>query len=141
MLTNQTTNYELHVWEPEDSFLRSEINENFAILDTAIANGLDTLSAGKAEQSDLNILQTAMAEKAEVIFGSYTGGLAAGATVNLGFTPRMVLVADESKVAMGPAVTGGYSTSGYLYVTQNGFHVTTGTVMNNSGAHYYMAIK
>ena len=36
MASNQTTNYGLHLWEPEDDFLRSEFNENNETIDTAL---------------------------------------------------------------------------------------------------------
>lgn len=36
MSTNKTENYELHLWEPSDSFQRAEFNENFLKLDAAV---------------------------------------------------------------------------------------------------------
>lgn len=36
MSTNKTTNYQLHKWEAEDDFLRTEFNENFAAIDEAL---------------------------------------------------------------------------------------------------------
>ena len=68
MSTNKTENYKLHTWEPQDDFLRSEFNENFAIIDAALHG------------------------KAEVVTGAYTGDGAASRTVTLGFTPRAVLI-------------------------------------------------
>lgn len=62
MSSHKTENYELHVWEPGDDFLRSEFNTNFAALD-----GL-------------------------LVTGSYTGDKAPGRIIQLGFTPRAVLV-------------------------------------------------
>lgn len=60
MSTNQTPHYALHQWEPEDSFLREEFNENFETLDTTVAahraelaGRIDTLSGAlSAEQTD-----------------------------------------------------------------------------------------
>ena len=37
MATNHTTNYQLNLWEPEDSFLREEFNENSQKIDGALA--------------------------------------------------------------------------------------------------------
>ena len=37
MATNHTTNYNLNLWEPTDSFVREEFNENTTKLDAALA--------------------------------------------------------------------------------------------------------
>ena len=42
MATNHTTNYQLNLWEPGDSFLREEFNQNSQKLDAA----LNTLAEG-----------------------------------------------------------------------------------------------
>ena len=68
MSTNQTENYQLHVWEPSDDFLREEFNENFAALDAALAAG------------------------ARFASGRYTGDGQAEQIIELGFTPKAVLV-------------------------------------------------
>ena len=64
MSTNKTTNYQLHKWEADDDFLRSEFNENFAKLD----------------------------EAARVVVGAYTGDGSASRFISLGFTPKAVFV-------------------------------------------------
>ena len=46
-----TTNYRLHQWEPEDHFLRTDFNEDFAKLDTAI-KGVSTAAASQAAAAD-----------------------------------------------------------------------------------------
>ena len=48
MATNHTTNYQLNLWEPEDSFLREEFNENSKKIDGALG--------AKADQSALDAL-------------------------------------------------------------------------------------
>ncbi|MCI8539257.1 MAG: hypothetical protein HFF18_11460 [Oscillospiraceae bacterium] len=48
MSTNKSQNLKLHLWEPEDNFLRTEFNENFAAIDTAID------AAAKAEAEARN---------------------------------------------------------------------------------------
>lgn len=47
MSTNKTQNYNLHSWVPEDDFIRSEFNDNFTGIDTA----LKTLSDGIAAET------------------------------------------------------------------------------------------
>ena len=46
MSTNKTQNYNLHSWVPEDDFLRSEFNDNFTSLDTALKSLSTALAAG-----------------------------------------------------------------------------------------------
>ena len=45
-MATYTPNYRLHQWEPEDKFLRTDFNEDFAALDTALGRtarqGADT---------------------------------------------------------------------------------------------------
>ena len=41
MATNHTTNYQLNLWEPEDSFLREEFNENSQKIDGALKSICD----------------------------------------------------------------------------------------------------
>ena len=36
-MAKYTEHYRLHQWEPEDSFLRMDFNEDFAKIDSAIA--------------------------------------------------------------------------------------------------------
>lgn len=45
MSTNKTQNYNLHSWVPEDDFIRSEFNENFTGIDTALKTLADGLAA------------------------------------------------------------------------------------------------
>ena len=40
MASNYTTNYELPLWEPQDSFLRTEFNEAHQKIDDALAENL-----------------------------------------------------------------------------------------------------
>lgn len=77
MASGQTTNYKLNQWAAEDKVLRTDFNQDNARLDTA----LESL-ATKEE----------MAQKAEVVVGSYTGDGAASRTISLGFRPKAVYV-------------------------------------------------
>ena len=88
-MPNQTTNYKLNQWEPEDDFLRTDFNEDNAKIEEA-----------------LNL-------KCEVIVGSYTGNNATERTISLGATPKAVFVCgrsgllyDSSYIYGGLAVTG-----------------------------------
>ena len=66
MSTNKTQNYALHAWEAGDDFLRAEFNENFAAIDEALHD--------------------------HVVAGAYTGDGTKERLMELGFTPRAVLI-------------------------------------------------
>lgn len=68
MSSHKTENYRLHIWEPEDNFLREEFNGNFEALDSA----------------------------ARVVCGVYTGDGEVSQFIPLGFTPSAVLVMAEN---------------------------------------------
>ena len=42
-MTNYTAHYQLHQWEPEDSFLRTDFNEDFAKIDGALGGRQNSL--------------------------------------------------------------------------------------------------
>lgn len=65
MSTNRTENYQLHVWGAEDEESLAELNENFAKLDQGAA---------------------------WVVMGTYDGDGTADRVIELGFTPRAVLL-------------------------------------------------
>ena len=79
-MANYTDNYQLHQWEPTDSFLRTDFNTDFAKIDAALA--------GKAGLTDL-------AEKPDAMAGSYVGNGAENRTISLGKTPAAVFLRDE----------------------------------------------
>ena len=54
-MANYTAHYQLHQWEPEDSFLRTDFNEDHAKIDGALG--------GKAEQSAVDTLAEQVAGK------------------------------------------------------------------------------
>ncbi len=64
MSSLKTEQYQLHQWEPGDSVLREEFNENFAKLDVST----------------------------RLFFGSYTGDGAAERLISLPITPKAVLL-------------------------------------------------
>ena len=49
MMSRSTPNYQLHQWDPEDNFLRTDFNTDLSKIDTALA--------GKADNSDITDLQ------------------------------------------------------------------------------------
>ena len=126
---NQTERYGLHLWEPEDNFLREEFNENFAALDKVLG------------------------AKSEVVFGSYTGTGTANRVISLGFTPRCVILVNkwwQLFSANNPNDVGG----GIFFpetdipnfkIVPGGFRVsneeTHGGSTNSTSVHYYIAFR
>lgn len=121
MSTNRTQNYQLHTWGMEDEERLAEINENFAKLD----------------------------EAAQMVAGQYSGTGTDNRLINLGFTPRAVLLIDQSAGMTngynwygGLAVQDGDST--VLAIAEGGF-----TVQENGNKHgnaktvnyYYLALR
>ena len=135
-MANYTEHYHLHQWEPEDSFLRTDFNEDLATLDAALKQ-LDT---------DLGAL---------VVFGSYTGDDAEARDISLGFAPAAVYVCTSSGTA-GTVEAYQYSYGGLAFsgrpvtnsggnvlaLTASGFHLSTPSTnarANRSGQVYYYA--
>lgn len=136
MSSNQTANYGLHVWEPEDDFSREEINENFALLDGAV----------------------------RMVFGSYTGDGETSRFIELGFTPKIVFVlpCDGSIYDVNHSIRyGGIAGTGlpaqgesgqyqYIVITENGFelrrlHMSGGSylydVNRKTSLYYYLVVR
>lgn len=144
MSTNKTTNYRLHSWEPGDDFLRTEINENFEAIDTALA--------AKAAQSDLSSLQTAVGAKAQIVCGSYTGNGTTPRTISLGFRPKALFLVgsggtfgSESGVLYGGMLVDGVSHGNYtVSLAAGGFVVYQANYAagNRSNSVYmYLALR
>ena len=126
MSTNKTPNYDLHSWVPQDDFHMTEINENFAKLDTALKteaqtaaqgrSALQTALSGKASTSSVTALQTALNGKANastvtalsqqvaarprIATGTYVGtkDMSDYTAVNiaLGFRPLLVFISTNN---------------------------------------------
>ncbi len=69
MSSHKTENYRLHIWEPEDNFLREEFNGNFEAIDRHMAR---------------------------MAVGAYVGDGAESQFIELGFTPAAILVMAEN---------------------------------------------
>lgn len=138
-MATYTPNYQLHQWEPTDSFLRTDFNEDFQKIDTGIRTALSTAQG-----------------KAEIVVGTYAGDGSASRTINLGFQPRAVLVETSwgirggaTQARAGMAVAGGplapQDGQPCLSMTSGGFRVvrgSTGEQTNNEGyTYYYLAVK
>lgn len=95
---SKTMNYQLNQWEADDSFLRTDFNEDNAKIDAAL-KAHDTALGQKADSSSvtasLNALNTTVSAKCQVVFGSYTGDGTASRTIALGFRPKGVFLVEK----------------------------------------------
>ncbi len=137
MSSQKTEHLGLHAWEPSDSFLRNEFNDNFSAIDAAVG---------------------ALEGKAEVVTGSYVGDGAASRFISLGFTPRAVMVVTRSGLTFVPGMlnyrVGGVFLPGMdldiFRIVSGGFRVyyleELGNYSLNStdeaiNPYYYIAVK
>ena len=126
---NQTTNYSLPQWEASDRVTRGDMNDAMSAIDTALA------------------------VKCEVVFGSYSGNAEFPRTIELGFRPRAVLIMTERGITYSSSTYGGlFGTDKalvqngvpYAQVSATGFKLFSGTgnCTNMSGiAYHYIAFK
>lgn len=145
MSSQKTEHYGLNLWEPQDSFLRTEFNENSEATDAALASKYG-------------------ADNEPWSYGVYTGDGESEQFISLGFTPRLVIVTGgylsfgvaihtdersasfESKsVASGDG--GVFFSSGYLSIREGGFAACTYSYgfersLNRAGYSYcWFAVK
>ena len=97
-MADYTEHYQLHQWVPEDDFLRTDFNTDFAKIDAALAGLAADLEESEAARETL-------AGRPELTWGSYAGSGEETQSVSLGFAPRAVL-----------SLTAG----GYTYRSQSG---------------------
>lgn len=137
MASQQTEHYGLNQWAGKDDFLRTEFNEDNRKVDGALAG----LQNGKCE----------------VVFGTYTGTGEARAKVELGFTPALLITADDmGHMGDGGGAFGGIAMPGHpvrhgggvpaLEIVDGGFRVgyearyslSTNT---ESQEYFYLAVR
>ena len=134
-MATYTEHYGLHQWEATDNFLRTDFNADHQLIDAALAG------------------------KVEVVTGSYIGDDELSRIIDLGFTPKALLVVrQDGWSAGGSSVVGGIAFPGKpvdsygvtaMELTGQGFQVYRGrwsssyygVDCNNSACTYlYMAV-
>lgn len=95
-MASYTQHYQLHQWEPSDNFLRTDFNDDFKKIDTAIKTTEQRLRAEAQENlenlnSGIQDVETLAKSKCTIVTGSYTGDGQAERVVSLGFTPVWIL--------------------------------------------------
>ena len=160
MSSHQTTNLGLHSWEPEDNFLRTEFNDNFSAIDSALAAETARAQAAegaKATTAALNALRDDL--NAKIVTGTYTGDGTQGRLISLGFTPQAVILCHkDGTMATSYACLGGIALPNHpcIFTTSSGvtttaIEIATGgfTVTDEDGSwtnsttreFYYIAIR
>lgn len=156
MSSHQTTNFQLSQWEPNDEVLRADFNSDNLKLETALSAIKAVADAAYTTNSP------------PVAFGWYQGDGTAKRKIDLGFTPKAVLVMRTDGVTTyrgtssyaycgGLALTGrnasASNTQGVaewnsaltlVAVTDGGFYVnqTDDITCNYSGyAYHYLAFR
>ena len=130
MATNSSEHLGLHLWEPTDQVLRTEFNQNWTKIDTAVGEVQSTAEA---------VADAFTPDNMPYVTGTYTGdGSTTNRTINLGFKPKFVIITGSSRsttaaseqilrfALVGPS---GASTT-LAGLTNTGFSVT------NSGFQY-----
>lgn len=126
-MANYTQHYQLHQWEANDNFLRTDFN------------------------TDLEKIDTALGEKPEIVFGSYAGNNVYPRTIELGFQPKAVLLFSMTGCTNAySAIFGGLFAPGFplggstlpvAEVTDSGFTLTRTDTNRTNDTYYYLAFK
>ena len=121
-MATYTPNYGLHQWVPEDQFLRTDFNEDFKKIDTALGQKADQSSMSSSVSSIQNSMNSQFSSvnsainslkgRLEVRVGTYTGNGASNRTISLGVTPEAVLVESHhgKRDGSGSGAYGGMAT-------------------------------
>ena len=130
MSTKKTKNYQLHQWEATDDFLRTEFNENFTKLDAVLKTGLSGLEAG-------------LGEKIGVVIGTYAGRQttpeASTRRIELGFRPKMVLLASSESLSIGVlAIDQTVAGAKWVVIDDTGFTVYHGLYSTDLARYTYL---
>ena len=161
----KTEHYQLNQWDAADQVKRTDFNEDNAKLDAALAAKTDNsafaqLQAANAlkantstvnsQFSTVNSRLNTLEGRVEVIVGSYTGDGTQTRVIDLGFTPKAVLVELRNGARFSSGISyGGLALpdapSGGVQIVTGGFQVyyyANNTHTNNYGEVYrYLAFK
>ena len=127
MSTNKSEHLKLHLWEPEDNFLRTEFNENFSALDGAVAG--ETAARVSAIRAEQEARASAIQEVKDSI--SAAGGTASTAVSQLRTELKQEIGAAQAAANAAQATAANaYCPENPYYIQYN--YVGTGTFGKNS---------
>ena len=120
---NHTTNYNLNQWEADDRIMMDDFNDAMAKIDTAVA------------------------AKCSMLFGTYHGDGTASKTISLSVTPKVIIIWLSGHGQFTSSIMGGGAFDGTpsdgITVIDNGFTVeNNGSIDTNDryGTYYYIAL-
>ncbi|MDE6261449.1 MAG: hypothetical protein K2M42_11455 [Oscillospiraceae bacterium] len=125
----QTETYQLNLIETSDTFSPEPLNENMEKVEAKFA-GLDQADA--ALNSRVTVL-----EGHKIAVGSYTGGGSQAYTVQVGFRPRAVIIQQATHIGDCFMAT---AAGGCVTLTDTGFALKGGEMLNNGSRYNYIAI-
>ncbi len=142
MPSNHTPNYQLSQWEKSDKVLMEDFNADNAKIDAAIQaveRRADDLAAGKVDPPEITRLEQLIGAKAAIVTGFYAGDDTEIRTIELGFTPKALLLMTDSG-----RMFSSYSNSCYGGLAFSGQPVTYNskiivTIVENGFQVYYNA--
>ena len=124
MSTNTSQNLGLHLWEPTDQVLRTEFNQNWQKIDTAVNAAQETAEAAQ------NTADGAYCPSNKpYVVGHYTG-TGNNVTVTLGFKPSYIIICGhqatdalntDERILYAFSATGGSVVTGRIQLTNTGF--------------------
>lgn len=131
----------MNLIEKDDVFSPDPLNENMEKVEEVLSAALTGETAAREEAvADLDA-RIEVFEAKKLVYGTYVG-TGKDQTINLGFTPYLVLVHDVETVREGPSglmITGIGATTSMnapaAHIVENGFLVNVGT------AHYGFSIS
>ncbi len=167
MSTNKTEHYQLNQWVKTDQVLMDDFNADNSKIDSALKSASDRADAAKAKAD--NIATTYFSpENLPYVVGSYKGDGTQKRRIELGFTPKAVLLfrhdgfTQYNEMYCGGLVLPNRNVSAYsdhgvtswddnstvMQIVENGFQVTAKRYMslyfysNETGKYYYyVALK
>ena len=126
-MASYTTNYQLHQWEANDDFLRTDFNEDFAKIDAGIKSAADA-AAGAASTA---------AGRARIVTGSYTGNGSTGRVISVGATPRILFISQNAFVTT--LIQDANTTADAVIIT-NGFRLDDYSINTPGRTYPYLAV-
>lgn len=155
----KTEHYGLMLWNGTSAISREMVNETAKTIDRSLAN-IQKAAEDQLEEKTVE-LSTALAEKAELVTGSYTGDGELTRMIELEFHPQAVLVVDEAgamqssrasygglAVESSPTIHGGTT---IVEIVDDGFRVARGYQQSESTywadtnavgkTYHYLAVK
>jgi len=132
----KTEKYQFNMVEPSDPFSPDPLNQNMETLEQA----LDALS-GRNDSADAQTAALAARvnklEQHRFVVGSYVGVGGMEQTIYVGFTPKCVIIGDQTSTMV--VIPSGSDTTNIARIVTGGFYLPNTSNPLKTGAHPYIA--